>query len=240
MVSVPETMTAIEIYARRARGPEAEDHAHAQACGRPNPGQGRRGGVNRPDLMQRPGFYPPPPGALADAGPRDRGRGRRARRGRDALELGDKVCALVTGGGYAQYCVAEEAIACPSRQASNGARGRRARNLFTVWHNVFERGAPQAASGSSCTAAPAASAPWRSSSPRRSAPGDRHRRLAPRSARRASNSAPTGRSTTGREDFVAACRETTGGKGVDVIARHGRRRLHRAQHRRRWPRTGAS
>ena len=102
-------------------------------------------GVNRPDVAQRSGSYPPPPGASDLPGLEVAGEvvavGTNARKHR----LGDKVMSLVAGGGYAQYCLAQDAqaMAVPAALSMQEA-GATPETLMTVWHNVFERGALQA------------------------------------------------------------------------------------------------
>jgi NADPH2:quinone reductase len=99
-------------------------------------------GVNRPDVAQRSGSYPPPPGASDLPGLEVAGVvaavGSNARR----HEVGDKVMSLVAGGGYAQYCIAQDgqAMAVPPSLTIQEA-GAIPETLMTVWHNVFERGA---------------------------------------------------------------------------------------------------
>ncbi len=99
-------------------------------------------GVNRPDVSQRAGFYPPPPGASDLPGLEVSGEvvalGSNARR----HKLGDRVMSLVAGGGYAQYCIAQDAqvMAVPAALSMLEA-GAIPETLMTVWHNVFERGA---------------------------------------------------------------------------------------------------
>ncbi|MGY4474271.1 NAD(P)H-quinone oxidoreductase [Bradyrhizobium sp. USDA 3364] len=101
-------------------------------------------GVNRPDVAQRSGSYPPPPGASDLPGLEIAGEvvalGEGAKH-----KLGDKVMSLVAGGGYAQYCIAQDAQAMtvPSQLTMQEA-GAIPETLMTVWHNVFERGALQA------------------------------------------------------------------------------------------------
>jgi len=98
-------------------------------------------GVNRPDLMQRQGVYPPPPGASPILGLEIAGTiveiGDEVR----DLKIGDQVCALVAGGGYAEYCLAPAMCCLP---IPNGFRFTEAAALpetyFTVWSNVFDRG----------------------------------------------------------------------------------------------------
>ena len=105
-------------------------------------------GVNRPDVLQRAGKYPPPPGAsdipgLEVAGVIDAGD---ARALADAkLQLGDRVCALIAGGGYAQYCVAPIGQCLPVPQGWTDVEAASLpETLFTVWSNVFDRGRLQA------------------------------------------------------------------------------------------------
>jgi putative PIG3 family NAD(P)H quinone oxidoreductase len=98
-------------------------------------------GINRPDLLQREGRYPPPPGASDLPGLEVAGsvaeRGDRARR----FEVGDEVCALVAGGGYAEYCAAPEVQALPVPRGLTIAEAAAIpETFFTVWTNVFERG----------------------------------------------------------------------------------------------------
>jgi len=102
-------------------------------------------GVNRPDVAQRSGSYPPPPGASDLPGLEVAGEvvavGSDARK----HKLGDKVMSLVAGGGYAQYCLAQDAQAMTVPPAlSMQQAGAIPETLMTVWHNVFERGALQA------------------------------------------------------------------------------------------------
>jgi putative PIG3 family NAD(P)H quinone oxidoreductase len=98
-------------------------------------------GVNRPDLMQREGKYPPPPGASDIPGLEVSGtitaRGVSVERWRE----GDSVCALVSGGGYAEYCVAPEGQCLPiPAKLDLVSAGGVPEAFFTVWTNVFERG----------------------------------------------------------------------------------------------------
>ena len=98
-------------------------------------------GVNRPDVMQREGKYPPPPGASDIPGLEVSGtitaNGPGALRWRE----GDQVCALVSGGGYAEYCVAPEVQCLPIPSTVDiVASAAMPETSFTVWTNVFERG----------------------------------------------------------------------------------------------------
>ncbi|MCP3419012.1 NAD(P)H-quinone oxidoreductase [Bradyrhizobium brasilense] len=101
-------------------------------------------GVNRPDVAQRSGSYPPPPGASDLPGLEIAGEvvalGEGAKH-----KIGDKVMSLVAGGGYAQYCIAQDAQAMTMPPSlSMQEAGAIPETLMTVWHNVFERGALQA------------------------------------------------------------------------------------------------
>ncbi len=113
----------------------------------PEPGEGeilirvRAAGVNRPDVQQRKGAYPPPPGASDLPGLEVSGEvvavGQGARRWRP----GDAVCALTPGGGYAEYVKAHESNALPVPQGFTLTEAAALpETFFTVWHNVFERG----------------------------------------------------------------------------------------------------
>ena len=100
-------------------------------------------GVNRPDVLQRMGHYPVPPGASDIPGLEVAGvieQGDAAALARQGLEIGDRVCALVAGGGYAQYCVAPVGQCLP---VPKGLTDIEAASLpetfFTVWSNVFDR-----------------------------------------------------------------------------------------------------
>jgi NADPH2:quinone reductase len=99
-------------------------------------------GVNRPDVRQREGNYPPPKGATDIPGLEIAGEvvalGPDAKR----WKIGDKVCALVVGGGYAQYCPAHESHALPVPPALSLVEAAAIpETFFTVWHNMFERAA---------------------------------------------------------------------------------------------------
>ena len=99
-------------------------------------------GVNRPDVAQRSGHYPPPPGASDLPGLEVAGEVVAVGTNAKKHKLGDKVMSLVAGGGYAQYCIAQDAQAMtvPSSLTIQEA-GSLPETLMTVWHNVFERGA---------------------------------------------------------------------------------------------------
>jgi NADPH:quinone reductase len=113
----------------------------------PRPGAGEvlikvaYAGVNRPDLMQRMGLYPPPPGASPIPGLEVSGEVIALGEGAPAEMRGQMVCALVSGGGYANYCLAKAAHCLPVPAGLSLAEAAAMpETLFTVWHNVFERG----------------------------------------------------------------------------------------------------
>jgi NADPH:quinone reductase len=101
-------------------------------------------GVNRPDVMQRKGLYPLPPGASDIPGLEIAGIVTELGDNASDLKLGDKVCALVTGGGYAEYCVASASLCLPipANLTFTEAAGI-PETFFTVWSNVFDRGGLQ-------------------------------------------------------------------------------------------------
>src|SRR5947209_2668008 len=97
-------------------------------------------GINRPDVLQRRGMYPPPPGAPDILGLEVSGEVLVAGEGAESL-LGQKVCALVAGGGYAEYCVAPAGTCLMVPEAiSMIEAAAMPETLFTVWVNLFERG----------------------------------------------------------------------------------------------------
>ncbi|MCB2067517.1 MAG: NAD(P)H-quinone oxidoreductase [Erythrobacter sp.] len=113
----------------------------------PQPGKGEvlvrvsHAGVNRPDCLQRAGAYPPPPGASDLPGLEIAGEVVSLGEGVDPAELGRKVCALTNGGGYAQYCIARPEHCLPVPHGLSLAEAAALpETLFTVWHNLFQRG----------------------------------------------------------------------------------------------------
>lgn len=138
------TMRAIGVESG-VRGPEA---LGIFEIARPEPGPGeirvrvRAAGVNRPDLLQRMGLYPPPPGAPETLGLEIAGEVEALGAGVERWRIGDRVCALLGGGGYAEYAVvdARHALAVPGGLDFRQAAGL-PETVFTVWANVFEIGA---------------------------------------------------------------------------------------------------
>ena len=175
-------------------------------------------GVNRPDVLQRKGGYPPPPGASDIPGLEVAGTIVAAGAGANTWKTGDRVCALVTGGGYAEY------VAAPAPQCLPIPRGLTLveaaglpETFFTVWVNVFERAGLKGSetlliqggsSGIGVTAIQMARAFG-------------HRVFVTAgSAEKCTACEKLGASRAVNyrtEDFVAVVKELTGGKGVDVI-----------------------
>jgi putative PIG3 family NAD(P)H quinone oxidoreductase len=140
--AVPEYMTAVGYD--EPGGPEVLSPRELPV---PRPGVGQvlvrvaYAGVNRPDVVQRQGNYPPPPGASPIPGLEIAGEIVALGAGVDLALVGQSVCALVSGGGYAEYCLAEAALCLPVPQDLSLAEAAAIpETLFTVWHNVFERG----------------------------------------------------------------------------------------------------
>ena len=141
MAALPDDMTAIDM--ENPGGPEVLRPVVRPV---PRPGIGEvlvkvaAAGVNRPDIVQRKGFYPPPPGASSIPGLEIAGTIVALGEDVDEAVMGQKVCALVAGGGYAEYCAAPVVQCLP---VPEGLSLREAaalpETLFTVWHNLFER-----------------------------------------------------------------------------------------------------
>ena len=141
MTALPARMTVIGIKA--PGGPEMlvpEERAV------PSPGNGEilvkvaAAGVNRPDVMQRKGNYPPPPGAPDTPGLEIAGEAVALGANVKRWKTGDRVFALVPGGGYAEYCLAHESHALPLSGLPMVEAAAIPETFFTVWHNMVERG----------------------------------------------------------------------------------------------------
>jgi NADPH:quinone reductase len=138
---IPQTMTAVEI---REPGPPQVLRAVQRPVPQPGPGEVlihvAAAGVNRPDVLQRKGIYPPPPGITDIPGLEVAGEVVLLGEGVQQPALGARVCALVAGGGYAQY-VSAPVVQClpvpPSLSLEQAAA--LPETFFTVWLNVFER-----------------------------------------------------------------------------------------------------
>lgn len=139
---LPATMTAMGFDA--PGGPEV---FRPETVPVPRPGDGQllikvaHAGVNRPDVIQRQGFYPPPKGASPIPGLEIAGTVVAVGPGVEPELLNQEVCALVTGGGYAEYCVAHARHCLHVPEGLSLAEAAALpETVFTVWHNVFERG----------------------------------------------------------------------------------------------------
>ena len=174
-------------------------------------------GVNRPDVMQRLGNYPPPPGAsdipglevagIIDALGPDVG----------AWSVGDAVCALVSGGGYATKCVAPAVQCLPAQSAQLVAAAAIPETFFTVWSNVFDRGRLMA--GETALFHGGSSGIGTSAIQLAAARGARVlTTVGSDDKARACESLGAERAINYRtEDFVKVARDVTSGRGVDLI-----------------------
>lgn len=141
-MNLPETMTAIGISA--PGGPEVLQ-PEERSVPRPKPGEilirVAAAGVNRPDVLQRSGLYAPPPGASDLPGLEVSGEVVARGEGATRFEIGDRVCALVPGGGYAPYVATPEPQALPiPGTLSMVEAAALPETHFTVWVNVFDHG----------------------------------------------------------------------------------------------------
>ena len=142
MTELPTSMTVIGI--KEPGGPEVLVPEQRPV---PVPREGEilvkvaAAGVNRPDVQQRKGLYPPPPGAPDVPGLEIAGEIAALGPGIKRWAIGDRVMALVIGGGYAQYALAHASHALPVSGLSIVEASAVPETFFTVWHNVFERGA---------------------------------------------------------------------------------------------------
>ena len=178
-------------------------------------------GINRPDVLQRKGHYAPPPGASDLPGLEVAGvieSGDAAAMAQAGLQLGDRVCALVGGGGYAQWCVAPVAQCLPVPAGMTDVEAASLpETFFTVWSNVFDRGRLQpgetllvqgGSSGIGVTAIQLARA-WGATVIVTAGSDDKCTACLALGAHHAINYQT--------QDFVAEVQRITDGKGVDVI-----------------------
>jgi NADPH2:quinone reductase len=215
---VPETMTAIEIAGKG--GPEVLVPARVPT---PRPAAGQvlikvaAAGVNRPDIQQRVGAYPPPAGHSPYPGLEAAGHIAAVGDGVIRWKVGDPVCSLLNGGGYAEYALAEDAVALPIPVGLDMiAAAAVPETFFTVWHNVFERGGLKAGewflihggtSGIGMTAIQLAKA-FGARVVATAGSDEKCRACLDVGADRAVNYRT--------DDFVAVCKEATEGRGVNV------------------------
>jgi len=217
---LPQEMTVIEISQPGA--PEVLKPARRPT---PQPGPGEVlikvavAGVNRPDIVQREGRYPPPPGASDIPGLEVAGEIVALGEGATRWKLGEKVVALVTGGGYAEYCVAP-AVQCLPVPAGMSLEEAAAlpENWFTVWSNIADRGGLKAgesilihggASGIGVAAIQLAKLLGAGTIYATAGTDEKCRYCESIGAARGINYKT--------EDFAAVIADLTGGKGVDVV-----------------------
>jgi NADPH:quinone reductase len=220
MSSLPATTAAIEISE-----PGGPDMLHLASRPMPLPGAGEvlvavaAAGINRPDVLQRKGEYPPPAGASDIPGLEIAGRVVAVGLGVNRYKIGDAVCALVSGGGYAAYCTAPEAQCLPVPQGFSMVEAAALpETCFTVWHNLFERGRLAAgesvlihggSSGIGTTAIMLARE--FGARPIFATAGSPHK------CRVCEELGATHAIDYKRADFVKAVKDGTGGRGVDVV-----------------------
>jgi NADPH2:quinone reductase len=219
MPALPAQMTAIAI-----RAPGGPDMLVPEQRPLPRPGEGEvlikvaAAGVNRPDVMQRQGLYPPPAGATDIPGLEIAGEVVALGAGLKRWKLGDKVMALVVGGGYAEYCLAHESHALPVPEGLTlVAAAAIPETFFTVWHNAFERGHLQA--GETLLVHGGSSGIGTAAIQLAKAFGARVITTAG-SAEKCDACRRLGADVAvnyRQQDFVAATEAATGGKGADVI-----------------------
>ena len=216
---LPETMTAVEIA--RPGGPEVLTPVTRPV---PRPGHGEvlievaAAGINRPDMLQRAGAYPPPPGASDLPGLEVAGAVVAVGPGVVSPLVGEKVCALTPGGGYAEYCVAPAPHTLPFPAGLDAvAAAALPETHFTVWTNLFERG--RLGAGESVLVHGGASGIGTCAIQLAAAFGARVFATAGSARKcRACEDLGAERAIDYRDDdFVAAVKQATGGRGVDVI-----------------------
>jgi NADPH2:quinone reductase len=212
-------MTAIAI-----RAPGGPDMLVAEERPVPAPGEQEvlvkieAAGVNRPDVMQRKGLYPPPPGATDIPGLEIAGTIVGLGAGATRWKLGDKVMGLVVGGGYAQFCPVHESHALPIPPGLSPIEAAAVpETFFTVWYNVFERGHLEA--GETLLVHGGSSGIGTAAIQLAKARGARVITTAG-SAEKCQACTRLGADVAvnyKEEDFVAATKSATGGRGAEVI-----------------------
>jgi NADPH2:quinone reductase len=219
MSQLPEYMLVCEI-----RTPGAHDVLVPGQRPLPVPGPGEvlvkvaAAGVNRPDVFQRKGLYPPPPGASDILGLEVSGEVVALGDGVSSLEVGDRLCGLLAGGGYAEYAVIPELQCLPvPGELSMLEAAALPETYFTVWSNVFDRGGLKAgetilihggSSGIGTTAIQLAAA-MGATVYATAGTDEKCRACEALGATLAVNYK--------EEDFVEVLREATDGRGVDLI-----------------------
>jgi NADPH:quinone reductase len=219
MPALPAEMTAIAI-----RAPGGPEMLVPEKRAVPHPGAGEvlvkvaAAGVNRPDVVQRQGHYPPPKGATDIPGLEIAGEVVALGPGATRWKLGDQVMALVVGGGYAEYCPAHESHCLPVPAGLSLTEAAAIpETFFTVWHNTFERG--QLKAGETLLIHGGSSGIGTTAIQLAKAFGARVITTAG-SAEKCEACRKLGADVAVNyrsEDFVAATKDATGGKGADVI-----------------------
>ncbi|SMH56907.1 NAD(P)H-quinone oxidoreductase [Mesorhizobium australicum] len=216
---LPETMTAIAIT--EPGGPRV---LKPEKRPLPQPGPGeilirvKAAGVNRPDVAQRQGVYPPPPGASDLPGLEVAGEVAATGEGVKRWKVGDSVTALTPGGGYAEFCLVHETNALPVPHGFTFTEAAAIpETFFTVWHNVFQRGGLKA--GETFLVHGGTSGIGTAAIQLAKAFGARVIATAGSAEKcEACTKLGADRAVNYRsEDFVAVVKEVTGGKGADVI-----------------------
>ena len=218
-MALPTTMKAIEIAA--PGGPEALRLTERPV---PQPGKGEilievhAAGINRPDVLQRLGKYEPPPGTTDIPGLEVAGIVAALGEGASGFKTGDKVCALLAGGGYAEYAAVPAAQALPiPGDLSMVEATCIPETFFTVWSNVFDRGALKP--GETFLVHGGSSGIGTAAIPLAKAFGAKVFTTAG-SAEKCKACVELGADRTinyKEEDFVEVIKAETGGKGVDVV-----------------------
>jgi NADPH:quinone reductase len=218
-MTIPSTMTAIVI-----RAPGGPEELVPEQRPVPQPGEGEvlikvaAAGVNRPDVMQRKGLYPPPKGGTDIPGLEVAGEVVALGPNATRWKLGDRVMALVVGGGYAQYCLAHESACLPIPPGlSMHEAAAIPETFFTVYHNLFERGRLKA--GETMLVHGGSSGIGTAAIQLAHASGARVI-ITAGSAEKCEACRTLGADVAinyKTEDFVAATKGATGGKGADVI-----------------------
>ncbi|MEI6986877.1 MAG: NAD(P)H-quinone oxidoreductase, partial [Rhodospirillaceae bacterium] len=217
--TLPSTMTVIEITS-----PGGPEQLRTALRPLPVPGPSEAliaivaAGVNRPDVIQRQGHYAPPPGASDIPGLEVSGRVVALGADVSSLAVGDKVCALLSGGGYAEYCAVPASMCLPIPVGLTMIEAAALpETFFTVWHNVFERGALKP--GESLLVHGGSSGIGTTAIQLGKAFGARVFTTAgsPEKCRVCERLGAERAIDYRNEDFVAVLKELTGKKGVDVI-----------------------
>ena len=218
MATTPASMTAIAISS-----PGGPEKLVAETMPVPQPGHGeilvrvKAAGVNRADLLQRQGLYPPPKGASPILGLELAGEVVAKGSGAPRFAIGDTVCALLAGGGYAEYCTVPEGQALPIPKGFDWvAAASLPEAVFTVWTNVFERaqltgGETFLVHGGASGIGTAAIMLAQAFGARvfATCAGDKRDKVEELGAERAIDYRI--------DDFVAILKDMTGGRGIDVI-----------------------